>query len=267
MKMKIGIIGCGNMGQALLSGILAEGYTHKSNILCSDRDKKKAAFVRSRFKASICSTNSQLFDRCDPIIIAVKPSDVQAVLAEAHLPLRDKLVISVCAGIGTRLFERILGKVAVVRVMPNMPARIGEGISAVALGRFAKERDKKVTFSIFSCVGEVVEIKERLMDAVTAISGSGPAYFFYLVEKLIDAAEELGISRNIAQRLAIKTALGSASLLNKSEEDAQVLRRKVTSKGGTTQAAFAVFQRRGLEGILNAAFKAAAKRSKELEAK
>ena len=250
--MKIGIIGCGNMGGALLRSIMARRYTNRRNILCSDRDRRKLKALRSRFGVCTSSSNSELFRKCDVIIFAIKPQDVHAVVQDAILPLEGKLLISICAGITTKSLQKYLGKVSVIRVMPNMPAQISQGISVISLGRYATARDRKLAISIFSCVGEVVEAKEKLLDAVTAISGSGPAYFFYLAEKLIDTAKELGISKDIAQRLAIKTALGSAILMEQSRETPQILRKQVSSKGGTTEAAFAVFREKGfLEKILN----------------
>ncbi|MBL7092180.1 MAG: pyrroline-5-carboxylate reductase [Candidatus Omnitrophica bacterium] len=262
--MKIGIIGCGNMGQALLRGIIAKGYISKGNILVSDKDRKKAKLARLRFKVGVSGSNSELIKKCGVIICAIKPQDVDAVLQDALLPLEGKLLISICAGLTTRRLEKRLGRVSVVRVMPNMPALVSLGISAISSGKYATARDKKVAVSIFSCIGEVVEVKEQLMDAVTAISGSGPAYFFYLVQKLIEAAKELGIPGHIARRLATKTALGSAVLMNQCKASPQILRKQVSSKGGTTEAAFNVFRKKGLDKILVLAFKAAAKRSKEM---
>lgn len=263
--MKIGIIGCGNMGEAILRAIITKNYTSRKNILVSDKDQKKVQAARLRYKASIASSNSELFKKCDVIILAIKPQDLGAVVQDIVTSLKKKLVISICAGITTKRLERCLGKIAVVRVMPNMPAQISQGVSAISLGKYAREKDKKVAISIFSCVGEVVEVKEQLLDAVTAISGSGPAYFFYLVENLIYAAVDLGIPHTIARRLAIKTALGSAMLLNQSKENPQALRKQVTSKGGTTEAAFKVFKRRALDRLLRRALRAAAKRSRELQ--
>ncbi len=262
--MKIGIIGCGNMGQAILRAIIAKNYTSKKNILVSDKDRDKIHAARLRYKINIASSNSELFKKCDVIILAIKPQNLGAVVQDVLTSLKKKLVISICAGITTKRLESCFGKVAVVRVMPNMPAQISQGVSAISLGKYAREKDKKVAISIFSCVGEVVEVKEQLLDAVTAISGSGPAYFFYLVENLIYTAEELGIPHRIARRLAIKTALGSAMLMNQSKENPQALRKQVTSKGGTTEAAFNIFKSEALDRLLRRAFRAAAKKSREL---
>jgi len=263
--MRIGIIGCGNMGQALLSGIITKGYTKRRNIFCSDRDREKISFLRTRLGVRVAGSNSEVVKKSDVIILAVKPQDLDAIVQGIAVPLEGKLLISICAGITTKRLESCFGRVAVVRVMPNMPGQISQGISAVSLGRYATAKNKEIAASIFSCIGEVVKVKEELMDAVTAISGSGPAYFFYLSEHLVKAAKKMGIPSNIARRLVIKTALGSAMLMNQVKDDPQILRKRVGSRGGTTEAAFKVFKKEGLDKILSSAFKAAAKRSRQLK--
>ncbi len=266
--MKIGIIGCGNMGQALLGAIIAKNYTSKKNILVSDKDRNNIHAVRLRYKVNIASSNSELFKKCDVIILAIKPQNLGAVVQDVLTSLKKKLVISICVGITTKRLESCFGKVAVVRVMPNMPAQISQGVSAISLGKYAREKDKKVAISIFSCIGEVVEVKEKLMDAVTAISGSGPAYLFYCLEYWIKAAEQMGISRPIAEKLVRKMVLGSAMLIDQSlkrKSLEQMLRKRVTSKGGTTEAAVNVFKKKALGNILQQACYAAAKRSKQLQ--
>lgn len=253
------------MGQALVRGITAKGYTKRKNLFVSDKDEKKKDSVRLEFKVGIADSNSELVKRSQVIILAVKPQDIDVVLQDVAWLLKGKLLISICAGISTNKLEKRLGRVAVVRVMPNMPTQIGQGISVISFGRYATAKDRRLVNSIFSCIGEVVQLQEKLMDAVTAISGSGPAYFFYLVENLISTARQLGIPKQIAQRLAVKTALGSAMLLNQSSLGPQTLRKQVTSKGGTTEAAFNVFKKGRLESILRRGFQAAAKRSKQLQ--
>jgi len=265
MKVKVGIIGCGNMGQALLGAIIAKNYASRRNILCCDKDRNKLKALRSRFKVRTSASSSEVVQKCGLIILAVKPQDIDAVSKDLTFALKGKLIISICAGVTTKKLQRYLGKVSIVRVMPNMPAQISQGISAVSLGKYARKKDRRLAFSIFSCVGEVIEVREDLMDAVTAISGCGPAYFFYLVEKLIDTAKELGVSSHSAQRLAIKTALGSAMLMDQSTLTPQALRKKVSSRKGATEAAFSVFKKKRLGQVLTLGFKAAAKRSKQLQ--
>lgn len=265
--MKIGIIGCGNMGQALVKGLLSKSLVCKRDILVSDKDKRKMRSLNLRFKVHLSKSNSDLVKKCNVVIIAVKPQDLNSLIAEldATIAFKGKLIISICAGVSTKRLESYLGKVSVARVMPNMPAQISQGVSALCLGRYANAKDKRIALSIFSCIGQVVELKEKLMDEVTAISGSGPAYFFYLTETLIKAAKRMGIPERIAAKLAVQTALGSALLMQQCAESPQDLRIKVTSKGGTTEAAFNVFTKKGLNKILYLGFRAAAKRSSQLK--
>lgn len=262
--MKIGIIGCGNMGQALIKGLLAKGYLRSRELICADKDKSKANFVRLRYRVSLSSSGADLVRSCQVIILAVKPQDADALLRTMPAKLKGKLWISICAGLTTTGLEKRLGKVAVVRAMPNMPAQALQGITALAPGRYASAKDRKAARSIFACVGEVVEVKERLMDALTAISGSGPAYFFYLTEKLIASAKKLGLSEELAQKLVRQTALGSALLIKQSAQSPQELRQRVASKGGTTEAALKVLEKKALGKILDQAVAAAARRSRQL---
>ncbi|MBN2097888.1 MAG: pyrroline-5-carboxylate reductase [Candidatus Omnitrophica bacterium] len=262
--MKIGIIGCGNMGQALLKGIIDQGYLARRNILCCEKDRQRLSSLRSSFKVPCTRSISTVAQQAEVIILAVKPQDAHTVLADLKTSLKGKLLISICAGLSTGKLEQYLGRVAVVRVMPNMPGLINQAISAICLGKYAKQRHQRLTRSIFSCIGDVLIVKEQKMDAVTAISGSGPAYFFYLTEKLIAAAQKLGLPLADARQLVIKTCLGSALLLNQSKQSPRALRNKVASKGGTTQAAFSVFRKKGWDKILFSAVQAAAKRSRQL---
>jgi pyrroline-5-carboxylate reductase len=222
--------------------------------------------VASISKAKAMPDVKKLARAADIIILAVKPKDVAAVLGDIKDELDShNLLISVAAGVTTRRIEKNIGRnKAVVRVMPNMPAVIGAGISAICKGTYATKKDLTITRGLFQSLGEVVEAKENLIDAVTAISGSGPAYFFYMVELLTKTAVELGLKRDIADKLAIETAFGSAKILKETKEAPEILRQKVTSKGGTTEAAFKEFAKGGLEKILKKGIKRACERSKEL---
>jgi pyrroline-5-carboxylate reductase len=263
--MKIGIIGCGNMGQALIRGIVTKAYLNRRHIWASDKESHKLNVVDRQFNINTTNSNNSLAKKCDVVIFAVKPQDLNNIIKELALSLQNKLIISICAGVTIHSLEQSLGKIPIIRGMPNMPAFISQSITAISLGKYATTKHKKIARKIFSCIGETIEVKESLMDAVTAISGSGPAYFFYLAQRLIETAQELGISQHIAQRLVLRTALGSVMLLNETKESARILRERVTSKGGTTEAAFAVFKKKRLDHILACAFKSAAKRAKQLE--
>ncbi|MCX5716681.1 MAG: pyrroline-5-carboxylate reductase, partial [Candidatus Omnitrophica bacterium] len=234
MKRKIGISGCGNMGSAIVHKIVGLGI-----ISVFDTNKGKLKTVTSIDKKSIksASDNKKLARSVDVLILAVKPKDITVVLDDIRdeLPPRT-LLISIAAGVTTKFIEKQLGKkIAIIRVMPNMPALIGAGISAICKGTFAVKKDIAEAKALFLKLGQVVEVKEDLMDAVTAISGSGPAYFFYLTEVLTTAGIGLGLDKETAHKLAVETAFGSAKLLKETGEKAGALRARVTSKGGTTE--------------------------------
>lgn len=240
----IGIIGAGNMGMAIASRI-------KGKALLSDKNKR-------------ISDNVTVTRRSNIIILAVKPQDIEEVLKEIKPYVKEKLIISIAAGVTTFSIEKVLPGTRVIRVMPNMPAMAGKGISAVSCGKFAARRDLKIVFRIFSNLGEVIEVKEKMMDAVTAVSGSGPAYYFLFTYLLAKAAEASGLQKTIALKLARATFIGAAEVIKASKLSTEELVKKVASKGGTTEAALKVFKQEKLEAIIKKAVKQAAHRSKNL---
>ena len=263
---RIGVIGCGNMGSALIKGILSAKLVSSTRILVYDADGSRAGLAKRRFGVKSVRSNKILAKKSDIIILAVKPQNIDGVLKEISEAVTSrKLLISIAAGITIQRIGRVLKKkAAIVRAMPNMPGLVGAGISAVSFNDLVKASDKIAARVIFSSLGEIVDVKESLMDAVTAISGSGPAYFFYLVELLTAAGTKLGLSGETANKLAVKTISGSAKVLEACGEGSAGLRARVTSKGGTTEAAFKVFKRMGLDKAIKAGVQAAARRAKEL---
>jgi len=237
----IGIIGAGNMGMAIASAI-------KGKVFLSDKNKR-------------ISDNVTVAKRSNIIILAVKPQDMREVLREIKPYIKEKLIISIAAGCATSSIEEVLGKVRVIRVMPNMPAMAGKGISAVTPGRFAGPKDLKTAFGIFSKVGEVVEVKENMMDAVTAVSGSGPAYYFLFTHLLAEAGEASGLEKGLAMKLAKATFIGAAETACRKNLSMEEFVKKVASKGGTTEAALKIFKHGKLGAIIKKAVKAAAHRS------
>lgn len=266
MTGKVGIIGCGNMGEAILARL--SDVTEKSvSIMVSEEDAARRGYIESKYRIIVQVDNNAVVKFADTIILAVKPKDFEDVLkTELCCGLSEnKLLISIAAGITTGYIEKIVGSdIPVIRAMPNMGAIVGDAISALSAGTAASDKDMGKAREIFSLIGETVEVEEKFMDAVTAISGSGPAYFFYMIEALTEAAKSLGLSAEIASRLVLKTAQGSAKLLQVLGEDPAVLRKKVASKGGTTEAALGVFERKRFKSIVKDAVKAARKRSAEL---
>ena len=264
MKTAIGVIGCGNMGQALMRGMLRARLVSPAQLAVADADPAKLRSVARAMRVQVCSNTEAA--HADVVLLAVKPQQTDGLLAEIRpLLCPSGLVVSIAAGIPTAWIEsRLNPRAAVVRVMPNTPALIGAGVSAVAPGRRAGAKHLKAVHRIFSSVGSVVQVPERWMDAVTALSGSGPAYFFFLMERMIETGVSLGLSRKVAAALVLQTASGAARLAAESGEDPAMLRARVTSKRGTTEAAFAAFAKFRLAEGLSEGIRAAARRSKEL---
>jgi len=257
-RKKIGIIGLGNMGSAVMRGLAGAlaGY---------DCDPSRARAAGRIARARIAASAAELTRLSDVVIIAVKPKDFAQVAREVSAHAKGKLFITIAAGIRTGTAERLIGSRArVVRVMPNTPALIGEGISAICGGRYAAPSDIAAARGIFSNVGETVVLDEGHFDLVTAISGSGPAYFFYLKEALMETAVRMGLSRDMARKLVSKTALGAAKLLIETGHEPGVLRGHVTSKGGTTEQAMKIFEKAGFKRTVRKAVAAAVKRSRQL---
>jgi len=258
--MKIGFIGGGNMGEAIIAGV----YKDHEICLC-EQDRKKARRLKRQYNACICDITC-VGQQCDAVVLAVKPQHMEEAARDLAGSISAKtLVISIAAGITTQWLEKKLPvKTRVIRAMPNMPAQIGEGITALCKGNNASRKDLTAARRLFEAVGQVIIIEEKMIDAVTAVSGSGPAYVFYFTECLMNAAGSLGFSRKDARELVYQTLRGSVHQLFLTGEDASSLRQKVTSKGGTTEAAVNVFKKAGMEKIFKKALSAARTRSREL---
>jgi pyrroline-5-carboxylate reductase len=260
----LAILGAGKLGEALLSGLLRAGRS-ADDVVVTERSAERAAYLKDRYGVSSVSV-PEAAAHAAILIIAVKPQDIGDLLAElAPVITPEHLVVSVAAGIPTSYIERILGEsVPVVRVMPNTPALVDEAMSAISAGAHAGEQHLAATEGILAPVGKVLRLPEHQQDAVTALSGSGPAYFFFLVEAMIDAGILLGLPRAVAADLIVQTALGAATMLRDSGEHPVQLREAVTSPGGTTIMAIRELERHGVRAALIAAIEAARDRSKEL---
>ncbi len=260
MQTTIGLIGAGNMGCAILKGI-----AKKFKVLVCEKDSVRAEELKKKFKLR-SEDFKTVVSKSQIIILAVKPQDFDGILEELVQQItRKQLVISIAAGMTISYIEKKLGQgIRVVRTMPNLPAQVGEGMTALCKGKKASDSDLILAKRIFKNIGKIVVVDEDLMDAVTAVSGSGPAYVFLFVECLKKAAVSLGFEEQLSQALVLQTLKGSLKLLEESKEDVAVLRAKVTSKGGTTQAAMEVFEKNDLVKIFEEALKAAAKRAEEL---
>lgn len=261
--MKVGIIGCGNMGGALARGILSKKVFTFSSIYVSDKVQQKTRELQRKFGIRV-STNEEIAKKCNLIVIAVKPHESRKLFAAISPDLdHTKHIVSVMAGVTLgRLESLIKKKTAITRAMPNIAALAGKSITCLCHNKSV--RQKAVVSRMFASVGEVMEIDEKYMDAVTAVSGNGPAYFFYLAENLRDAAIKMGIKKESAVRLAVATLVGSGAALEKLGLLPEALRECITSKRGTTEAAIRIFKKKNLQKIMADAVKAATRRSKEI---
>ena len=258
--MNIGMIGCGNMGTAILAGI------HRTHKVCvCEADKKRAAALKRKYRVEICEIDC-LAAKCDVVILAVKPQGMEPVLEALSGSLRRvSLVVSIAAGITTKFLEkRLPAKTRVIRTMPNLPAQVAKGMTGICKGKNASSRDAAIARKIFGAVGSTMVIEEKMMDALTAVSGSGPAYVYYFLECMVNAAHSLGFSKEESIDLVRQTVSGSLQLLAAANECPVALRKKVTSKGGTTEAAMKVFDGAKTMKVFEAAMKAARARGKEL---
>lgn len=265
-RKNIAIIGGGKMGTIIAQGLITQKIISAKNIVVTDIDAARLKLLRASLKVKTSSDNQKAVRDAKIIILAVKPQNMAATLQDIKYYVdTSKVIISIAAGITTALIEKTLGKgIRVVRVMPNTPALVGEGAAAVAAGRHAQDNDVKLTLAIFNAVGVSVEVKERSMDAVTGLSGSGPAYFFLIIEALINAGLKTGLSYDLAKKLATQTMLGAARLCMASDKEPAQLREMVTSPNGTTFAGLQVMEKKKLRDIIIATVEAATNRSKEL---
>lgn len=260
----IAVLGAGKIGEALLSGLL-DGGRRPGELMFTEHHPDRVAELTARYGIRAVDVATAA-EQAGVLVVAVKPQDIDPVLdALAPAVGPGTLVVSLCAGLPTALYERRLPEgVPVVRVMPNTPMVVGEAMSAISPGRHATAEHLAVVEQILGSVGTVVRVPESQQDAVTALSGSGPAYFFFLVEAMIDAGILLGIPRAVAEKLIIQSAVGAAAMLARTGEHPVILREAVTSPAGTTIMAIRELENHGVRAALLAAIEAARDRSQEL---
>lgn len=285
---RIAIIGGGSMGEALLAGLLRSDRRIK-DVVVSERAPSRAKYLSETYSVQVTPSVVDAAENANYVIVAVKPTDVESVVsaiadaaANSDTDSIEQVFVSVAAGVTTSFYEsKLPAGSPVVRVMPNAPALVGAGVSALAKGRFATSEQLKEVASLFESVGGVITVPESQLDAVTAVSGSGPAYFFLLVEALVDAAVAVGLPRPVATDLAVQTMAGSAAMLLERldqggegaagaglgsgvDTTAAQLRATVTSPGGTTAAGLRELERGGLRAAVAEAVEAAKTRSEQL---
>ncbi len=264
--LKIGFLGGGAMAGAILAGLLKKGIFLPENIYVTDISTERLKYLRDSYGVNTSQDNTAVVPEVDIMVLAVKPQITGAVLKEiAGVVKPGHTLVSIAAGISTAMLESYLNTpLAVVRVMPNAPALVGEGVSALCPGSQAGRGDMDRAMAIFNAVGRAVELPEHMMDAVTGLSGSGPAYMFVVLEALSDAGVKVGLPRDAALLLAAQTMLGSARMLIEAEGHPAKMKEMVTTPGGTTIEGLYALEQAGLRGTLMKAVEAATRRSREL---
>ena len=257
--MKIGFIGAGKMAEALIKSIISAEITGKNSIYASDISKERLSYIEQETGINTAA-NKEILDS-DMIILAVKPQNMVEVLEELQ-DLNNKLTVTIAAGIKISLIEKYNARV--IRVMPNTPCLVGEMAAAYSLGKNITKEDEEIVNKILNSAGKAFKVKEESLDAVTALSGSGPAFIAYLIKSMAEAAEKQGLDKDTALKLAEQTCLGTAKLLIEKNLGPEELIKIVSSPGGTTIAGREVLEKSDIKDIINKTIEAAAKRSKEL---
>jgi pyrroline-5-carboxylate reductase len=263
----VAILGAGNMAEGILAGALDRGVLKATQVRASDPVEDRRRLFAARFGVHVTPDNAEAAKGANIVLLSIKPQTFHAEAAALAAALcKDCCIISIMAGITTATIEEKLGGSArVVRTMPNLPIRVGAGVSGLCKGKHATAQDMAFAMRLFEAGGKAIPLDdENLIDAVTAVSGSGPAYFYYFVEAMADAGVQLGLTRQQALTLAEYTCLGAGRMMVETGEDPALLRQKVSSKGGTTLAALEVMEKAGVKEKIQAAVLRACERAKEL---
>ncbi len=266
--MKIGIIGAGTMGEVITSSLLKKRIVARNQIMISDLDISRLTAMESDYEVQTTMDNQKLLEFADVVLLCVKPQNSPAAMATLKGHFRkDQVLVSIMAGVGLTTIGKATGHDLLVRAMPNIPARIGEGMTAWMASEKVSDQSQMIVKMIFQAFGTEIQVHEEdLIDAATAISGSGPAYIFYFAENLMKSAVMLGFSSGAAHRMVQQTFRGAMNLWHETGEEPQKLRRSVTSKGGTTAAALNSFKASETPEVFHRAFTAAYQRAKQLQA-
>ena len=262
----IGLVGGGQMGEALVRGVIESGLLPAEKIMVAEPFAERRQYMEATYHIRVTESSTELAANCKVIVLAVKPQIMDAVLAQYSDCLgSDHLVISIAAGVTIGQLEAGLGEtMRIIRVMPNTPALVLAGASALSGNSNTSKKDMAIGLQIFSAVGTCVEVPENMLDAVTGLSGSGPGYVFTFMEAMIDGGVLAGIPRPTAEQLVLQTIYGSAKLALETGEPAAVLKGRVTSPGGTTITGLQVLEEGGLRGMVMTAVEAATERSRDL---
>lgn len=265
----VGLIGAGNMGEALIKGLMRSNLVRSYEILASDLAPRRVRYLEKAYGIHTTRKNHAVINACNTVILAVKPQDMESVCERIrHLITKDHLFISIAAGIDFKRLRKYLGaKPRIIRVMPNLPAVIDEGVSAIYCGPRMPERYRRFAHQVFQAVGQTVDVREeKLMDVVTGLSGTGPAYFFAMMEAMDAAGVKLGLTPQMSRLLTLQTAVGAAELASQNSRSPRELRAQVTSKKGTTWAAMNHMKRKKFWKTMEEAVRAATRRARQLRA-
>jgi pyrroline-5-carboxylate reductase len=264
-KLAIAFIGAGQMARALAAGFVKAGLAAPQRMTAADPvSEARTAFQQSVAGAHTIADNAAACKSADVVILATKPQQIAAAIGPLEAATAGKLVISIAAGVKLATLDTALGKARLIRVMPNTPCLVGQSASAYALGPRATRDDERLVDELLSAVGLALPVDETLLDAVTGLSGSGPAFVYVIIEALADGGVRMGLKRDVALRLAAQTVRGAAQMVLETGEHPAVLKDRVASPGGTTIAGLEALESGGLRGTLMAAVEAATKRSIEL---
>lgn len=263
--MKISFIGSGNMGSAIIGGIVSSKLANPNDVTVADRDENKLNAINSQYGVNITTNNLECLP-CDMLFLCVKPNVIYSVIDEIKDKISEKtIIVSIAAGQSIEKLSGGFGKsVKIVRVMPNTPALVGEGMAALSLGDTVTDSEAHAVLEIFNSIGKAEVVAESLMDTVTAISGSSPAYVFMFIEAMADAAAREGMDREMAYTFAAQSVLGSAKMVMETDVSPVQLKENVCSPGGTTIEAVAVLENEDMHGMIGRAMKACSDKSRKM---
>ena len=265
---RLGIIGCGNMGEAILGGTLNSGFLKSDEIIFYDKDNYRKNYIKKKYKIYPAEGIAEIIKKSSYILLAVKPQDIKTVLDEIKscFDCKTNSIISIVAGVSTDYIEkRINSDASVIRVMPNAPALFEKGMAAISKGRFVRNRDLQFSEKLIKSIGDYVVIEEKYQNIATALNGSGPAYFFLFCKYLIESGIQNGLDPEISKKLVTGTMVGAGIAMEKSRIGLSGLIKNIASPGGTTERALREFERNGLDKIVYSAVEVALKRAYELQ--
>lgn len=265
-NIKLGVLGFGNMAQAIVTGLISSKLLSTKNIYALEPDKIRVKNVKKKYKIRFLESSRALSHQSSVILICVKPQDLKTVLTQLKPHYKNQLVMTVVTGATIKKYKKYLGsKSKIIRIMPNTPALIGYGAAAYFVDQNCTQRDKKLCENFFNCIGTIIKIKkESLMNAITAICGSGPAFVYQYAQSVINSAKKLGIQENTAKKLVLQTMLGATQMMIKSSQSPDQLTKLVTSKRGTTLAGLEALNKKGFTKAIEACMIRATKRAIEL---